>query len=121
MIRALLLALVSLALVATPATAQLAPPPTVLDFENVPDSGPFSFYPGVTLEAPGFCNGTSGMEPLDCAQVGSPGVASEHSLVVSEGELFIRFAQPQASVSLWVSSTNDVNASWSSDPTATTG
>src|SRR4051794_1730349 len=120
MVRALVAAVVALVVVAAPASAQLAPPPTVLDFENVPDSGPFSLYPGVTLEAPGFCGGTS-MESLNCAEIGTPGVASEHSLPVQQGELFIRFAQPQASVSLWVSSNDEVDASWSSDPTATQG
>ena len=121
MVRALVAALLGLALIAGPARAELAPPPTVLDFENVSDAGPFAFYPGVTLQAPGFCSDSSSMEALDCAVVSSPGVASQHSLYVSGGELFIRFAQPQASVSLWVSSDDELDASWSSDPTATTG
>jgi hypothetical protein len=122
-IRALVVGLAGLGLfAAAPARAELAPPPTVLDFENAPLTTPFdgSFYPGVTLDA-GFCGTGSAFAPIGCAQIQQPGVASQRSLDVFGGELFIRFAQPQASVSLWVSSNNAVDASWSADPAATTG
>ncbi len=125
MVRALVAALVGFALFAAPARAELAPPPTVLDFENAPDGQiDEAAYPGVTLEAPGFCGSyasEASAAPLQCAEVDSPGQASQRSLYVSGGELVVRFAQPQASVSLWVSSSYDVDAeAWTGEPDAST-
>ncbi|MBE2319499.1 thrombospondin type 3 repeat-containing protein [Solirubrobacter sp. CPCC 204708] len=100
---------------AAPAQAQLAPPPTVLDFEAYKNSGTTgldgSIYPGVTLTAPGNCTGAefasaafAAPEPLECAyavigRYGSTG------LRVYGGLLDIAFAAPQATVSFWLSST----------------
>jgi hypothetical protein len=123
-------ALVGLALTAPAAPAALAPAPTVLDFENAPDTlldSDLYAGAGVTLEAPndfGFCGTsrvtTAAAEPQFCAAVVHPGHASERSLVVSGGTLLIRFAQPQASVSMWLSSGLSLNVdAWSGEPVGT--
>jgi thrombospondin type 3 repeat protein len=123
---ALSIALLGLAAAAPAASAQLAPAPTVLDFENAPDGildSQLYAGAGVTLEAPndfGFC-GTSQVAtaaaPQFCADVIHPGVASERSLDVVGGTLLIRFAQPQASVSMWLTSGLTLNVdAWAGDP-----
>src|ERR1700709_178556 len=120
---ALVTALLGLAALAPAAKADLAPAPTVLDFEALPtgniDQAVFAGA-GVTLSAPGFgtgegfCGGSvervrAAAAPLDCATVETPGHDSERSLDVSGGApLTITFAAPQASVSMWVSSFPDV-------------
>src|SRR4051794_6212875 len=112
---------------AAPAQAAIAPPPTVLDFENAPLGSSFdgSLYAsaGATLTAPprfGFC-GTSDFAaaaPLECAVVARPGHDSERSLDVDAGgTLEIRFAAKQASVSMWVASSADVTVeAWTGEP-----
>lgn len=80
---------------AAPAHAAIAPPPTVLDFENAPLEPPFdgAFYAGTgaTLDAPSrfgsFCGDSDAISvrsvaaaPLQCADVARPGTtASAHS------------------------------------------
>ena len=130
--RAALAALAILAL-AAPATAQaaLAPPPTVLDFEQATGDEPFDgdFYAGAgaTLAAPlrsdaEFCGGSgfasAAAAPLECGSVTSPGRESARALYVEfGGELVIRFATPQRSVSMWVSSFSAVNVeAWPGEP-----
>ncbi|WP_028065810.1 thrombospondin type 3 repeat-containing protein [Solirubrobacter soli] len=124
---ALIVALASLAVAAPAASAQLAPPPTVLDFEGAPDGVLDSnLYAGagVTLEAPddlGFCGASrvtaAAADPQFCASVAHPGIASERSLDVVGGTLLVRFAQPQASVSMWLSSGQTLNVdAFSGDP-----
>ncbi|MDA0161734.1 thrombospondin type 3 repeat-containing protein [Solirubrobacter ginsenosidimutans] len=134
---ALLTALLGLAVAAPAASAALAPPPSVLDFEAQPigdlDDAAFAAA-GVTLSAPGlgtgegFCGGGVGSArvaaaPLECAQVTSPGHDSERSLIVSGGSpLTITFAAPQANVSMWVSAgSGDVTVeAWSGAPGSST-
>jgi len=129
---ALGMALVGLTLAAPTASAALAPPPTVLDFEAFPvgrlDDGAYAGA-GVTLTAPdfveGFCRGTGGgraaAAPLDCADVASPGHDSERSLNVFGDGLIATFAAPQASVSMWVSSFSDVTVeAWTGAPEQST-
>src|SRR3954454_20113986 len=130
---ALLTALLGLAVAAPAASAALAPPPTVLDFEAFGvgqlDDAAYAGA-GVTLSAPGFgtgegfCGGSGWVgrapaaAPLDCAEVRSPGHDSERSLDVFGGTpLTITFAAPQASVSMWVSSSADVTVeAWTGVP-----
>ena len=112
---ALLAALLGLAMTAPAASAALAPPPTVLDFEAFPP-GPLddAAYAGagVTLsaepESDGFCGGTdqpAAAAPLTCATVTNTGHDSERSLLVNgNSSLIATFAAPQADVSMWVSS-----------------
>jgi hypothetical protein len=99
----LLLGLALALVLAAPAQAQLAPPPTVLDFESQP-AGPLSAatFPGAALSSP--CGSTS-FGAADCGTIDSPGRGSRQALYVSDS-LDITFAQPQASVSMWVSAGN---------------
>jgi hypothetical protein len=124
-IRGLLAGAVALALVAAPAArADPAPAPTVLDFESAPDGTlDGAAFPGVTLEGGGFCGSefSAAADPVQCAEIDQPGMASQRSLYVFGGELIIRFAQPQATVSMWVSSDNDVQAdAWTGEPDQST-
>src|SRR4051794_28395185 len=111
MIRAVVAGPLRPAAPAPPPRAPPAPPPTPLDFENAPLTGTFdgAFYPGVTLNAACGTGSFAAADPIGCAQITSPGGASQRSLEVFGGDLDIRFAQPQATVSLWVSATNDVD------------
>ncbi len=116
--------------VPAPALAAIAPPPTVLDFEN---AAPFEAFDGETyagvgasldvpLELYDFCGGSAATglvaAPLDCAYVTRPGHDSERALGVYAGHsLVIRFAAKQASVSMWVSSYADVSVeAWTGEP-----
>jgi hypothetical protein len=121
---ALFIALLGLAVAAPAASATLAPPPTVLDFEALPtgqvDDAAYAGA-GATLSV-GFCG--SDVErfaaaPLNCASVASPGHDSERSLSVFGDSLVVSFAAPQASVSMWVSSASTVTAEAWSGPSAT--
>lgn len=97
---------------AAPAQAQLAPPPTVLDFETL-QPGPLDSEAyataGVTITAPegefGCGEGSefaAVAEPQDCADVAQPGHSSERSLRIVDGaSLEVRFAAKQATVSMW--------------------
>jgi hypothetical protein len=123
--RALIAALAGLAVAAPAASAELAPAPTVLDFENAPDTVLDSnLYAGlgVTLEAPGICGGSrvtnlAAPEPQFCTFIEHPGLGSERSLEVFDSPLVIRFARPQASVSMWVASNDAVSIeAWSGEP-----
>jgi hypothetical protein len=117
----------ALLVIVAPAQGAIAPPPTVLDFENAPLGSAFdgAFYAGAgaTLTAPprfGSCGGTdfAAAAPLECAFVARPGHDSERSLdVLSGGTLEIRFAAKQASVSMWVASFADVTVeAWTGEP-----
>jgi hypothetical protein len=104
---------------AAPAQAQLAPPPTLLDFEAAPlgaiDSD-FYASKGVTLSAPPAyidCGGegsgaglkaAAAAAPLDCAFVERPGHQSQQSLAVYDGgTLELRFDAKQATVAMILS------------------
>ncbi len=123
------LALLALAAPA-PALAAIAPPPTVLDFEN---AAPFEAFDGETYASAGaslavplqgsdFCGGSAASAriaaPLDCTFVTRPGHDSERALgVVGGHSLVISFASKQASVSMWVSSFTDVTVeAWTGLP-----
>jgi hypothetical protein len=127
---ALIAALAALGVAAPAASAQLAPPPTVLDFEAQPlgaiDDAVYAGA-GATLsaapqETDGSCGGSGGefaaAAPLECGFVAAPGHDSERSLVIDfGGELTVTFAAPQASVSMWVASFSDVTVeAWSGQP-----
>ncbi len=123
MIRALLAAALAGLVLASPARA-LAPPPTVLDFEGA-TLGTFApgFYPGVTIDAAGFCADGETPAAGGCASVISPGHDSSQALDVSdESELDLRFAAPQATVAMYVATTftssgSDVTVeAWSGEP-----
>jgi hypothetical protein len=118
---------------AAPAQAQLAPPPTVLDFESAPDAfrfdGDFYAGAGVTMTAPsagGSCGGSDFAEraaaaPVDCAQVTRPGHDSERGLnMFGGGALIVRFVTKQAGVSMWVSAAsqfaNVTVEAWTGEP-----
>ena len=79
------------------------PPPTVLDFEGATLGAlDRAFYPGVTIDTPGFC-AASRRPPSDCGSVVAPGHDSSQALAVGfNSELDLRFAAPQAEVSLYV-------------------
>ena len=93
---------------AAPAQAQLAPPPTVLDFEALqPDPQGMvdgSFYPGVTMTSA--CPDVGGSEvgapaPMACASV-DQGRGGGQALAFSGAGLTMAFGAPQVTVSLWV-------------------
>lgn len=117
-----------LLLAAPAAHAALAPPPTVLDFENAPSDFDSEFYAGAgaSITAPsgeGFCGDSGNVEafaaaPLECGFVTEPGLASQRALqVIFGGWLEIRFAAKQSSVSMWVSSFSEVTVeAWSGEP-----
>ncbi len=94
---------------AAPAQAQLAPPPTVLDFEALqPDPQGMvdgSFYPGVTMTSS--CPDVGGSDaaapaPLACASVDDEGRGGGQALAFSGAGLTMAFGAPQVTVSLWV-------------------
>ena len=132
---ALGMALAGLTLAAPTASAALAPPPTVLDFEAFPvgplDDAAYSGA-GVTLNAEpdgeGFCGGSEGLAaaaPLTCATVDNTGHDSERSLLLDgNGSLIATFAAPQASVSMWVASSSSFDnvtvEAWSGLPEQST-
>ena len=126
------MALLGLVVMAPAASAQLAPAPTVLDFEALAP-GPIddAAYAGAgaTLRsdpqnAGGFCGaGTeTAAAPLQCGTVISPGHDSERSLQVDfGGQLVVTFAAPQASVSMWLSSGSGAELeAWSGAPDTST-
>jgi hypothetical protein len=115
-----------LAVITPAAHAALAPPPTVLDFETAaPGTLDSAFYAGAgaTITAPRASEscGVSRFAfaaPLECGLVTEPGHASQRSLqVLPGGVLEVRFAAPQASVAMWVSSTEEVTLeAWTGEP-----
>ena len=132
---ALVLATLAMLAFAAPAHAALAPPPTVLDFENAPLEPPFdgAFYAGAgaTLDAPprfgSFCGESETVStrlaaaaPLQCPTWRDPGTtASARSPCNPAACSVIRFAAKQASVSMWVASFSDVTVeAWTGEPDA---
>jgi len=132
-------ALAALALVVpAQARAAVAPPPTVLTFEEATDpnvDGDVYAGAGATLTAPpsgggsSFCGdfapraaAAAAAAPLECATITSPGRDSEQALTVTfGGELQVAFAAPQRTVSMWVSSFGSVTLeAWSGAPETST-
>jgi hypothetical protein len=127
--RAALFAALLGALVTAPAALAAAPPPTVIDFETAPVGSAFDgdFYAGsgVSMEAPPidgeFCGGSgfaAAAAPLNCAAIIAMGRGSERSLnIIGGGELIVRFAVPQADISMWLSSFSDSQIeTWTGEP-----
>ncbi len=114
--RVLLVAALALVF-AAPAQAQLAPPPTVLDFESQP-AGDLSAatFPGARLSSP--CGDSTG----DCGTIGSPGRNGRQAVYVNDF-LEVDFTQPQATASMWISAPDFSEGgggvtvtAWSNDP-----
>ena len=118
-------------LVAAPAAeAAIAPPPTVLDFENAAPGALDSAYyagAGATIAAPpafSFCGGSSrasrlAAAPLECGERDPAGPREPRSLrIIAGGVLEIRFAAKQANVSMWaLSESGDVTIeAWPGEP-----
>lgn len=102
--RLLVAAVLATLAVAAPAQAALAPPPTVLGFEGLPQTNLDSAaYPGVTFSSTCLTSFASAPAPVSCAYVTAPGLDSEQALDVDAKSLTIAFDQPQRVVSLWVS------------------
>lgn len=106
--RLLAAALFAALALAAPAQAQLAPPPTVIDFEalRVDEQGYVdgSTYPGMTIttECPPISAGAAfAREPLSCAYV-ETGLGGNQALGATASTLTFAFATPQTTVSFWL-------------------
>ena len=108
-VRTLAVAVFAALAFAAPAQAQLAPPPTVLDFEALDDpddEGPIdgSFYPGVTMTTPVrrlVRRGVRGARRRSTART-SRTVAVARRSAIYGGTLDLAFAAPQTTVSLFI-------------------